>query len=511
MQFLPPDVMAVEPMTVAPCFTPFPVRRLLSVGMLLAGVVASGAAQSVRVSGTSWIQLVDLRPLRLDSVTYASTTVDAQGFRTTTDGQPVQCPTEGGYCTLLVSDARRTAAPLVQDLTLSGWGLGQGISVHAHLRGRGTLGSDALPWPRAADHFDALDAYLNIERDRYRLRLGRQFTAGALGRFNFDGVALAVRQPTWSVEGFGGASLVAGLNEGYTAGGMGVVDDLPPDDGAWLLGARARYRPSPRTSIQAEYQRTLRDDRGALYAERASAAATTRLAGVGIEAEWTEDLLTRTVNEARLMLRRAFPRAHEATLELRRSRPFFELWSIWGAFSPVAFDEARGAVRKVTAHGRLDARLGGAYRRYGESNAGLAVAPLREDGWRVNGAITYTFSDQLSAYGDYARDINPGASRSDATAGLAWSSPRWTVGAAISALQSIYEYRLGTGRLYQAMVNGSLQLASDLRVAGDLALSRQRTSPASRGTDWSQRRASLRLEWLVGHDPGAAGARAKIP
>ncbi|MEP7347824.1 MAG: hypothetical protein ABI877_21315, partial [Gemmatimonadaceae bacterium] len=120
------------------------------------------AAQSVRVVGTTWAQLIDLRPLRLDSVLVASTIVNAAGERTTADGQLVRCSGSGGYCQLLVSGARATASPIMQDLEFSGWGLGEGISAHAHLRARETFGADALPWPRVNDRFDALDAYVNI-------------------------------------------------------------------------------------------------------------------------------------------------------------------------------------------------------------------------------------------------------------------------------------------------------------------------------------------------------------
>lgn len=484
--------------------------RVIGGLLLVASVAPAVNAQSIRVMGSTWMQMIDLRPLRLDSIPVASAVQDANGSLTTADGHPVQCAGTTGYCRLLTSGDRVTASPLLQDLEISGWGLGEGISVHAHVRGRETLGSNALPWPRVNDHFDALDAYVNIERPSYRARLGRQWTAGALGVYNFDGANLAWHQSRWTLEGFGGSSLVTGLNDTHLSGAFSEVDDLPPDERAWLVGGRVRYRSTGRTALTAEYQRQLRSDRGALYSERASIAASTRWLGIAFDGEWTQDLITQTVNEARLHLQRAFPHGHDAVIELRRSRPFFELWSIWGAFSPVGYDEARGLMRKVTAKGKLTMNVGGAYRRYETSETEGATLPLRRDGWRATGNAAFTPSDRLTLYADYAIDIGPGASRSDGSAGGQWTVDRWSVGLSGSSLQSIYEYRVGTGRVVGVSANASWRISTDTRVAGDLALYSHRLSGEALGTDWSQRRASLRLEWTIGHDPGDAGRQPPI-
>ena len=51
------------------------------------------------------------------------------------------------------------AAPILQDLSLSGWGWMEGLSFRADVRGRTQLGSDGFTYPRANDHFNVLDAY----------------------------------------------------------------------------------------------------------------------------------------------------------------------------------------------------------------------------------------------------------------------------------------------------------------------------------------------------------------
>jgi len=112
---------------------------------LLPGLLA---AQGVRISGVSSFQFVDLRP-----------------FDLTTGRQ-----TEKQY-----------AAPLLQDLLVSGWGLGEGIRFHAHLRFRDQLGGTRGLWPRSDDSFDALEAYAEPARGALRARLGRQLTSNGFG------------------------------------------------------------------------------------------------------------------------------------------------------------------------------------------------------------------------------------------------------------------------------------------------------------------------------------------
>ncbi len=60
------------------------------------------------------------------------------------------------------------------------------------MRGRAALGSE-LVWPRYDDHFDALYAFLELERRYYRVRAGRQQRASGLGFYAFDGLTATAR------------------------------------------------------------------------------------------------------------------------------------------------------------------------------------------------------------------------------------------------------------------------------------------------------------------------------
>src|SRR5450759_160117 len=106
-----------------------------------------------------------------------------------------------------------------------------------------------------------------------------------------------------------------------------------------------------------------------------------------------------------------------------------------------------------------------------------------------------------SAFGSYDVDVGFGASRTDGRASVRWAaSPDTWLGLAGSALQNIYEFRLGTGRVFGAMLSGGQRVGPDTRLTFDAGLYRNVLTNGATGPDWTQRRASVRLEWTLGRD-----------
>lgn len=486
----------------------FPERRrnaalacVIAIGASLAAPVEA-VAQAVRITGVTTVQAVDIRPLVEDSVPIGTATGTGP-YRLLADGRLVRCIDGEAFCRLRRSGSRATTMPAMQDLQATAWGFGEGISLHAHMRARGSMGGEDFAWPRADDHFDALTAYVELDRERFRVRAGRQWASNGLGLYNFDGAALLYRQGIASLEGFGGWSLVAGLNEPPTGDALGAIDDLPPDSRGYLMGARATARFGGGRSLAAVYQRVLRADRDGLYSERVAIDGAARALGATFDGSYTYDLVGAQLNEARIRASRELPARLSATVDLRRHRPFFESWTIWGVFSPVAFDEARATLGWRSVDGRLSADASGAWRSYDETDAGLESTPLRTDGWRAGAGMEWSPTAEWLAHADYNVDIGFGASRSDAVAGMRWTpSERASFGANLSVLQNIYEFRVGTGRVYGVGLDGSLRLTSETRLVVDGALYSHRPSNNAPSTDWSQRRLAMRLEWTVGSDPG---------
>jgi hypothetical protein len=480
------------------------VRRLCVLALtMLAAPATAVLAQGVRVSGVTSLQGVDLRPLVDDSV-LASLTTGTGPYRTTADGQVVRCVGGETYCRFRSSGQREMVAPVVQDLRAVAWGFGEGISMHAHLRARGSLGGDDARWPRADDNFDAIEAWVEVDRRAMRARLGRQWTVSGLGVFNFDGVSLLMRRGRARFEALGGLSLVAGLNEPASGSALGSVNDLPPDENGWLLGASASSPFGTYGAASVGWQRVIRADRAALYSDRVAANATWRAFGAVADGSLSWDISGMEVNEALLTIARPIRTGINASIEARRHRPFFESWTIWGAFSPVAFDELRAAADWRNSSGTIGVDVRGARRRYGETNAGLQSTPLRRDGWRAGIGAEWGPSPDWLLHTDYDVDIGFGASQSDVVTGARWmpDESRW-VGISASALQHIYEFRLGTGRVVGLRMDAGTTISNELRVIADAALYAHRLSGASASPDWSQRRFSIRVEWTAGRDPGS--------
>ena len=486
-------------------------RRVALAGLLLLGRAALAAGQGVRVTGVTSMQAVDLRPLVEDSVPVGEATGTGP-YRQLSDGRLVRCVEGEAFCRFRSSGTRATAAPVVQDLRAVAWGFGEGISLHAHVRARGSLGGADADWPRSGDEFDAIEAWLEVDRGALRTRLGRQWAVGGLGVYNYDGASLMLRRGRARLEAFGGRSLVAGLNDPIDGSALGAIDDLPPDENGWLIGLAAHSPITPRGAVGATWQRVVRGDGAALYSDRVAADGTWRQFGATADASLAWDVTGQVVNEARLRLARPLPYGVTASIEAGRHRPFFEAWTIWGAFSPVAFDEVRATADWRSRSGVFGVNLRGANRTYGETSAGLESSPLRNDGWRAGIGADWAPDEQWLVHGDYDVDIGFGAARSDVVVGARWAPDeyRW-VGAAASGLQHIYEFRVGTGRVSGLRLDAGTRVAGGVRLVADAALYRHHLTGGAPSPDWSQRRFSLRLEWTAGRDPGETGMTRSRP
>jgi hypothetical protein len=473
-------------------------RFVIRVYALTLVAATSLAAQGIRISGVTSVQYIELRPFVTDSLPIASVPGTGEN-RVLASGTPAVCSETTGVCRVLASGERVGATPMVQDLTLAGWGWVTGLSFHANVRARTNAGG-AFAWPRADDHFDVVDAYAELERGAWRARAGRQWITGGLGAYNYDGASASVRRDAYTLDGWAGRALVAGLNDPYTSAELAAVDNLPPDKEGFVLGVRGRYRPGALTTASLMYQRVLVSDRSGLYSERAAFDASVRRFGLQADAALTYDLAFGDWNEARLRVSTTtMPRAG-ASLEVRRSRPYFDLWTIWGAFAPVGYDEVRSTAYWRPEAARVTLSLRGAYRTYAPTEAGF---DLRTNGWRAGADAVWTPGERVFVTGSYDLDIGSGAAGSDARLGARWMLPHdASVGADLSATQNIYEFRVGTGRILGAAMTASTPLTADTRLSVDAGFYQHALTRGAPGPDWTQRRVSARFEWTVGRDPG---------
>lgn len=479
-----------------------------ALSLLAASLVAPPAdAQGVRITGVSLANYVELRPVAEDSIPDSLTV--GTGFARESAAGPVTCLPGHSQCYFYRSLSVNHTIPLTQDLEATGWGFGQGVSVYAHLRANANGGGVSELWTREDEHFNALAAYVEIDRERWTARAGRQWLTSQLGYNNFDGASLVLRTPArLVVEGDAGWSLIQGLSEPPTSDELAAADVLPPDKRGILLRASARWRPTLPLAVGAEYQRVIRTDRAGLYEERVAVDGAFTAGDVSVTGDVQTDLATGAFNDARLRASRPFANGITGSVEAVHSTPFFPLWTIWGVFAPVGYNEASASAAWASARNDRSFSLSAGYRQYQDTHTGVGFLPLRDNGWTVIGLGAWRVLPSLDVTGSYRRDIGFGASKSDGNLGVRWDHGDATwIGLTASALQNIYEFRVANGYLAGAALDGGIPLTPNVRLDAQVGIYRNIAAKTSSTVDWSQHRALVRLEWYAGQDPGMRALR----
>ena len=481
--------------------------RTARVALAAFAVVAMSSpigAQGIRWTATSVANFVELRPVAPDSISDSLTT--GSGLVRESGLGLVSCPAGHDQCYFYRSLDRIHTIPFTQDITGTAWGFGEGVSIYAHLRAATNLGGVSQLWTGEEEHFNTLAAYVEVNREKWMVRAGRQWLTSQLGVNNYDGGSVAIRPARGvTLEAYGGRALVQGLSQPYTSGELASADNIPPDDGGLIFGIDGSWRASPTAALNAEYQRVIRSDRAGFYSDRVSVDGVYAIAGTVLTMQSQADLATTAINEFVLRASRPFSPRVGGSVEYRHSTPFFPLWTIWGVFAPVGFNEARADGRWQSTDGKWWTTLGGGYRQYQDTHTGVGFLPLRDNGWTLLATGGWRAGTSLDVNGSYRRDIGPGASKSDGSAGVRWtrSDDRW-LGLTASATQNIFEFRLANGYLLGAMLDAGIPLTSTLHLVAQAGAYRQMASNTPSTTvNWTQRRALLRLEWWGGGDPGA--------
>lgn len=475
---------------------------LFVLALLVAGI-APLRAQSIRATGISTMQYVRIRPVAEDSVAIGYVTGDGL-LRTAPGGELVRCSDGEKWCRYLRSSGEVSIMPLVQDISLSAWGLGRGIRAFARLRLRGSLGGNEELWPRADDPFDALVAYLEWERGRLRFRGGRQYLTSGLGYYNYDGVSARYRpRPDLALEAFAGSSLVRGLNEPLTSDALAAVEPFAPDDRGLLFGGQFTYRPSARLSLAGLYQRELRSDRLALYSERAALDGTLRTGRLALAGSFEANLPGRVINDARLRADLRIRPDLGAGLRARWYEPYFELWTIWGAFSPVGFGEAGGSVWWRPAGRTFQFTVDAAHRRYADTNTSDIFGLYESSGWNVSATGSVRERQNWLVQASYHLDLGFGAARSEANVRVQRDLGEGNF-LAVSGIgfERLYEFRVSEGTVFGLGIDGAWKLSPRNRLGGSFSAYRHRVPSGVPSMDWSQTRGSIFLEWTLGPEPG---------
>jgi hypothetical protein len=440
------------------------------------------AAQAIRLHGTTTTQYVQLRPIRYDSTANADT---------------------GAYVALPVA----YAAPFTQDLELSAWGLGMsGLRAYALVRGRAALGSNLI-WPQSDTHFEALYAYLELERPLYLLRLGRQQRSSGLGFYGFDGLTASWRPlAALRIEGYGGRGLARASLESYNSSAITSLDPLRPDQGTILLGTSVWAAPSPRSTFTAIYQREVLSDRSGLVSER---AAFDGRVGVGarlvVSGSADADLARKTWGKARLSATLLLGHGNSIQLETFQYRPALDLSSIWGVFVPESHS-GYSATANVAASTALSFTGGFTYRHWQPLSSG---SPFLVDVGNDQKELTIGGHARAGSYAlDASYHLEVGFPGDQSAGDLNVTYARldgWHVGGQAAAFQQTDLFRVASGTVFGVGATVGSPPGRRLGVSASVMRYLHRRLTGSTGVDWNQTRASITFDWTVGADADHLG------
>jgi hypothetical protein len=476
--------------------------------LALAGMVAlpaPGGAQGFNGRARTYASALQIRNLVLDSVPQSE--VNGHGpQRVLADGTPAVCG--DAYCSFYRAGTDLGVIPVLQDVELNLWPGITGLRAYAHLRARQTVGEWKAVWPGMDEQIEALAAYVEYRRSFYRVQAGRMWRTSALGFYNYDGGSAELRLPSrLDLTLYGGLSLVRGTGDARHSELVSPVEPLGPREDAYLGGIEARWRPIPALSASLVYQREEATRSGDLYSERMAGSARYLWRDATVDMELKYDLATEEVNLARLGISGPIGMGFRASGELRKYTPFFELWTIWGAFSPVGYQEARARLDWASPGGSLSGYGYGAYRQYGETRVdALGEGPgIRDDGWRLGAGGRYALTADLTLSGEYRYDEGYGSSRHGGDLSLQRFFARdLYVSLTGTAFETFSELQIGSGRVFGGGIQGGVPIGPAKLMGGAMFYKHRPIERPSR-LDLNQSRLNLVLEIPFGKEPGLKG------
>ncbi len=366
------------------------------------------ASQDYRIRLDASAQTVSFRGLLSDSIAVALAVPSANGGLETPDGHALRCGA-GDYCFFFQPGPVLRAVPVTTSASLVMWGFGvEGLSLHATGRLVGDLGRDKV-WPGTVPSAQLIEGYLEYQRSVLIARAGRQLVVSRLEPVGFDGGWLRARWDKASLDftGYGGWGLGQSAAVSAASPALNPLDEWRPSHRQLVAGAEAALRLRD-FDIRAEYRREIDPQNHYFVSERtafsfgASVAAFRAVGGYDYniaEGQWGSADFTLTYLHPRFSVSGG----------ARRYRPYFSLWTLWGAFSPVPYNAVNISAQFrpadwLSLHGR------GERYRYESADVSTALVPQLEDrGWRSDIGATATLNPRWTLDGDYGLEHGPGA------------------------------------------------------------------------------------------------------
>jgi hypothetical protein len=395
-------------------------RRCVLLAGALAACAARAPAQDYRVRIDARAQAVSFRGLESDSIQASLVVPAANGGFETPDGHAVRCGA-GDYCFFFRPGPALRALPVTTSASVILWGLGvQGLTVRATGRLMADLGRDDV-WPGTDPAAQLLEGFVEYQRSSVVARAGRQLIASRLEPMSFDGAWLRYRwdDAALEVSGYGGWGLGQAAALPVSSPALNPLDEWRPRDRQIVAGLEAAwlYR---NVDARAEYRREVDPQDWYVVSERTSLSLGAPVGPLRATGGFDYNVAEGHLGSADVTLTYLQPR-FSVSGGVRRYRPYFSLWTLWSAFSPVPHNGVNASA-ELRATSRLSLRVRGEAYRYESAEVSTALVPELEDrGWRVSTGGVMTLSPRWTVDANGGLERGPGASGRFADVALAWA------------------------------------------------------------------------------------------
>jgi hypothetical protein len=485
----------------------------------MAGVFASERleAQQYRLRLDTRIQSVAYRGVSLDSIPASEAIIGSTGGFETVDGFAVECPSNDAVCTFFRPGANRRGGPAVTTADLSLWGLGiTGLRFRASARLGVDLG-DADAWPGTDPAVQLIEGYAEYASRRVTLQAGRTNVVSRLGFEAFDGVKVDARALSrrLTVTGFGGWALARGVALPVTSPALNPLDDFQPGKRHVVWGLGASWSSGP-VAVRSRYRREADSRTADVTSERLAVDGTVRSTfGLSGRAGADYDVAAGLWGSAEAALAYSAPNGRGAVeAGVRRYRPHFDLWTIWGAFSPVAYRAGHASVSAVLVEG-VELRARGEVYAFDETETTTPLVDVEDHGWRWSIDGRYARARSWSLAAGLHRELGPGAGSLGFRGGVTFDpSDALSLAAHASLLERPLEFRFSDAKVWSYGADADYVASDRLRLAVGFTLYHEdRRRPDAAQFDWGQVRLRLGATFFLssGAENGIHPAILRVP
>jgi hypothetical protein len=480
------------------------VSRVVRLGLALWGLAclhpAAAVAQGYRLRLDSRLQHAAYRGVQVDSIPLGEVIVGPGGGLVTPDGFAVRCGVGAAFCRYFPPGPIRKASPMVTSADITLWRLGlPGLSIRASGRLGVDLGDEDL-WPGTSPDLQLIEGYAEYAARRGSARLGRQLLSNRLGLIGFDGVRASGRllEPGLQLEAYAGLGLARASALPVTSPALDPLDEFQPRRRGLLVGGAVGYGRRG-VDLRLDYQREVGRDPNVLFAERIALSGSVQpLPQWSLTAGADYDLANTWVGNADATVRFT-SRQVTAQAGLRQYRPHFDLWTIWGAFSPVPYHAVHGTVWLTPVP---PLQLRGRWERFAFSEAEVSTGLVQvdDDGWRLGVGATYTPLAGLTLDLGYHEEYGPGASSNGVDGNVSWRAlPTLALSAYGSTLERPLEFRFNEADVRVFGLEAEWEPTDRLRLAlGGAHYQEDRERPDAATLDWNQTRLHGRVTMFFG-------------